>query len=383
LLILVGLGVLLARRISQAAWFGTWLAVVGWAVSLLFELVYVRDHLAGGDWYRMNTVFKFGMQAWVLLALAAALALPRVWRGLGRLHGAAQAAGGALFAGLLALALVYPLVGTPSRVAYRFPESPGPTLDGLAFLETAAFQPPDYASPPGGPALIELRHDGAAIRWLLENLRGTPVVLQSSLEFYRAYGVRVAANTGLPTVVSPLHESEQRDGEQVAERDRDVRAIYTTTDEEEALRLLSRYRVGYVYVGPIERAAYGTAGAEKWDALTRPGPTRPEYLELAYANEQVRIYRVSEKVWALPTLPPVDPPAPAVPRPQPAREPLDEPPAETPPVEPPAEDLAALERQVADNPTAAGPAFALAQRYREQGRLEEAAAVLAVAAQAN
>ncbi|MFN8567725.1 MAG: tetratricopeptide repeat protein [Kouleothrix sp.] len=45
--------------------------------------------------------------------------------------------------------------------------------------------------------------------------------------------------------------------------------------------------------------------------------------------------------------------------------------------------LAALEQQVAADPAAAGPAFELAQRYRALQRLDDAAAILQVAAQAN
>jgi YYY domain-containing protein len=385
-LIAITIGVLVSRRIGNRTWFTFWLALVAWVVSLLFEFVYLRDHLQGGDWYRMNTVFKFGLQAWVLLAIAAALALPGLWRALGRVGTGARAAYGTVLGFLLALALVYPLAGTPSRVALRFPENPGPTLDGLAFLRTAEFTPPDYAASmaePGAP--IRLQSDGEAIQWLLENVRGTPVVLQSSLEFYRAYGIRVAANTGLPTIVSPLHESEQRDGELVAQRDRDVQTIYRTTDEDEALRLLSLYRVGYVYVGQIERNAYGEAGAAKWDALTRPAQNRPEYLSQVFANEQVRIYKVSEKVWQLPTLPQAEPVAPVVPRPLP--EP-DAPAPEAPAIEQsaqaaPAADLATLEAQVLAQPSAAGPAFELAGRYRDVGRLDEAANLLSIAARAN
>ena len=45
------------------------------------ELVYVHDEFAGGELFRMNTVFKMGYQAWLLLAVAApcALAAGRAW----------------------------------------------------------------------------------------------------------------------------------------------------------------------------------------------------------------------------------------------------------------------------------------------------------------
>jgi len=193
-------------------------------------------------------------------------------------------------------------------------------------------------------------------------------VLQSSQEFYRAYGVRVAANTGLPTIVSPLHASEQHDPDQVAERDRDVQTIYSTLDPTQALQLLSKYHVGYVYIGPIERAAYGEPGAAKFDQLDGA------YLTLLYKNEAVKIYQVNQNVYSLApesiiAMQPTEPPL-AAPAPPPAPKP-DEP------------SMEALERQVAADPTVAGPAFALAQRYRETGQLDKAATVLEQAAHAH
>jgi tetratricopeptide (TPR) repeat protein len=318
----------------------------------------------------MNTVFKFGFQIWVLLALAAAAALPWLLRGLRRLGAFAEIVGWALLAGLVALALVFPLVGTPSRLATRFPITPGPTLDGLAFMETAEFDvSPEYMGllPSGAPIHISLRGDGAAIRWLNENIRGTPIVLQSDLWFYRPYGVRIAANTGLPNIISPLHASEQHDPAQVDERDQDLQAIYKTIDQDQALRLLSKYRVGYIYVGEIERAAYGRPGTSKFDQMAGA------YLEPVYDADGVKIFKVNESVYAIAPQPAGVPSRP-VEAPQP-------PAAEQPP---PAEaTLETLERQVQENPTIAALAFGLGQRYYGLGRFEDAIEVLNRAAAAN
>lgn len=381
-LLAVTVGIAFVRALRPGTWFAFWSLGVALIVSLLCEILYVRDHLDGGEWYRMNTVFKFGLQAWVLLAVATTLLLPSLLRALQRRGAAAQAVGYGVLIALIVLAAVYPIVGTVNRTAYRFPgNTTGPTLDGLAFMERESFPLPAYLQPSDkSPVIIPLRYDYEAIRWLNRHVRGTPVVLQSSLEFYRAYGVRIAASTGFPTIVSPLHESEQRDPQAVYQRDLDVITIYRTTDIQEALRLLSRYQVRYVYVGPIERAVYGEAGLLKFQQMTG------SFLEVAFRNDQVTIYRVNDNVYALPMLPPLNRPALAPVVPLPAEEEDAIVPA---PVAPPDDDLrnpaviAELERRVQANPGDAGPAYALAERYRALGRFEDAVAVLRPATRAN
>ncbi len=58
------------------------LLVVGLAVAMGVELVYLADHLNNGPAYRMNTVFKFYIQVWVLLAAGGAVAVYYILNGL-------------------------------------------------------------------------------------------------------------------------------------------------------------------------------------------------------------------------------------------------------------------------------------------------------------
>ncbi|OUC07666.1 hypothetical protein RY27_13520, partial [Litorilinea aerophila] len=61
---------------SAADAFVALLTVVGLAILAGTQVVYLKDFLQGGDWYRMNTLFKFFNQVWVLWGMAAAVAVP-------------------------------------------------------------------------------------------------------------------------------------------------------------------------------------------------------------------------------------------------------------------------------------------------------------------
>ena len=207
------------------------------------ELLYVRDEFDGSSLYRMNTVFKLGFQAWLLLALAAtgilALALRRP---LGRVRGA-WLAGAAV---LIALATVYPVAGTVARKdGFAGPA----TLDGLRWLRAGA---------PGDPG---------ALAWLRDHAAGDAVVLEAVGEDYSPAGHgRVSAFTGRPTVLGwPGHELQW--GHPPGRRADDVAALYGADTPAAARQLLERYGVRYVVVGPLERAAHGAAGAAVWDQL--------------------------------------------------------------------------------------------------------------------
>ncbi len=281
----VGIGIALVVRLPVRHWLPLWLITVGVLVALGVQIVFVRDHLAGSSSQRMNTVFKFGFQVWTLWALGAAGALPMIARRL-RHHETAFGIWLGVLAILVLPGLVYPLAGMASRLATRFDLTQPLTLDGLAFMDRARYR---YANDDQNvDTEIDLRPDADAIRWLNKNIVGTPVFLTSEKEFYRAYGMRIAANTGLPTVLGKLHQDEQRDPAMVRERERDVQTLWNTGDLSETQQLLRTYRVEYVYVGPIERALYTPGGITKWAQMDGT------LLNVAYQNSGVTIYRVDQ-----------------------------------------------------------------------------------------
>ena len=225
----------------------TWLLVAGGVLCLLGpELFYVRDEFEGGDLYRMNTVFKLGYQAWLLLGLAAigALAARREWLA----HRAGRWAFGLLAAAAVAAVAVYPVAGTYAR---KGAFAAAPTLDGLGWLRDRA---------PG---------DIGAIEWLNENAPAGAVVLETVGDDYSAFGhARISTFTGLPAVLGwPGHERQW--GHRLGSRIQDVARAYETPSTVEAAALLRRYDVRYVVVGQLERTDHGDAGVLKWDALGR------------------------------------------------------------------------------------------------------------------
>jgi YYY domain-containing protein len=224
-----------------------WLPIAGGVACLLGpELLYVRDEFDDGPLYRMNTVFKLGYQAWLLLGIAAigALAFRREWLPRRRLRWTL----GPLAALAAAAALAYPVAGTYARKD-GFTRSP--TLDGLGWLRDRA---------PGDPG---------AIAWLNDEAAGKEVLLEAVGDDYSAFGhARMSTFTGLPTVLGwPGHELQW--GHRAGTRREDVARMYESPTTVGAQELLRRYDVRWVVVGPLERTEYGDAGVAKWDALGR------------------------------------------------------------------------------------------------------------------
>ena len=207
LLVLLGVAIhaALSRRVQAPERF-FWLLVAGGVACLLApELVYVRDEFDNSDLFRMNTVFKLGYQAFVLLAIAAACALPWAGRWLPRRAWTGWAAIGTV---LLLLGLVFPYAGNWAR---RDGFSHSPTLDGLGWLR---------ASAPG---------DVEAIDWLRENAPGDAVLLEAAGPDYSGFGHgRMSTFTGRPAVIGWAGHEQQWKHDPGTRAD-DVRAMYTAT----------------------------------------------------------------------------------------------------------------------------------------------------------
>jgi len=209
--------------------FAALLFLCGLGLTFAVEFVYLRDSFG----VRMNTIFKFYYQAWVMLACASAYGVWWVLRNVNRLGNANQTIfliGTAL---LVAAGMVYPVLASYSRAGGFETE---PNLNGA--INIARSHPDDWA----------------AVEWLRANAENSlPVILEAPGGSY-AYEGRISAFTGYPTVLGwALHESQWR-GSYVEQgkREPDIQTIYTTGDDQLALDLLRTWHVDYVVVGPPE-----------------------------------------------------------------------------------------------------------------------------------
>lgn len=249
------------------------------SLTLLVEVV-----VLAGDLGRMNTVFKFYLQVWLLLAIVAGAALGWLLPELRQARGTLRTAWMAVLVVLVGLAGLYPLMATRAKVADRWnPDAPA-TLSGMAYMRTV-----EWAE---NGATFSLSGDYEAIRWLQANVEGHPVVLEGLSWREYLWGNRISVYTGLPSVVGwNWHQRQQRGWQQqdVWQRIADVNEAYNTTDGERTRELLRQYGVELIVVGALERAYYDPAGLSKFDAMAADG-----LLDVAYEGEGTVIYRVAE-----------------------------------------------------------------------------------------
>ena len=284
-LAILGLLLLFRARVSPIERLWAWLVLLGLAMTLGVEVIVIE-----GDIGRMNTVFKFYLQVWLMWGVAAAVALAWLlpWPSTRQEAEGRPARRGAwltILAVLVFLTALYPLLATRAKINDRFDRSLGPGLDGWAYMTAAS-----YGDPQGG--IYDLEWDWDAIQWLLDNVVGTPTILEGQVGEYR-WGARYSINTGLPTVLGwNWHQRQQRAAtgeDDVWKRAEDVADIYNTTNSEAAAVLLHKYGVQYVIVGPLERLYYTLEGLAKFDRMEADGA-----LQVVYRSEGVTIYTVAD-----------------------------------------------------------------------------------------
>lgn len=253
-------------RVAGAVRAGFFLAGAGTLLVAIPEVLIVRDNY-GEDLHRMNTIFKTWHGGALLLAIASALLLP-VAVSSRRAGAFVKVALGLLGIGVLA----HPVTMAATRLNGPV-HGPPATLDGLAWLSR------EY---PG---------DRKAITWLRANASPRAVVAEVPGGAYEDRS-RIGNGSGRPTVLGwtnhqgvwrgsrPVSSGLPADQE-VAAREADLKALFTTTDPAVVGDVLKRRKISYVVVGPLERKTYGESAF----------PFR-ERLTAAFSADGTSVYRV-------------------------------------------------------------------------------------------
>ena len=213
--------------------------ILGGVMVLAPEFVYLRDVFGT----RMNTVFKFYYQAWMLWSIAGAFGTALILK-------KGSWVSGVLVILLVSSSLFYPLFAYAEKTN-GFNPPQGFTLDAGAYMEQ--FQP----------------DEAAAIDWLSEAEDGT--IAEAVGGQYSGYA-RVSTLSGQPAVLGwPGHEGQWRGGyEEVGSREPDIRTLYETPDWTIALEIIRRYDIRYIYIGSLERSTY-SLNLEKFEQNLSPG----------------------------------------------------------------------------------------------------------------
>jgi len=230
------------------------LAIFGLAILVLVELFYLKDNM-GDTYFRMNTVFKCYVPAWIILGISSC-AMVGAWLARpGRIPVMPARKSATLAVLVIGFLFVVPFL-VPLDLNYG-----GRTLDGLAYIDS---------SHPG---------DAGGVAYL-RNLTGDDILVEAVGGDYTYYS-RISSFTGIPTILGePFHEDMWR-GDTTgwySARPADVKSIYENPDQ--TVELMKKYNATLLYVGDEERDTYNVS-------LPSTG------LELVYSGQDTDIYRIS------------------------------------------------------------------------------------------
>jgi len=204
------------------------LIMFGALLALFPEFFYLRDQFG----WRMNTIFKFYYQVWILFSLASAYAIANLHAFVPNRHRVLISVG-SFFA--IGIGLIYPYFSIINKTnMFSHIEW---SLDGNQYFR-----------------LSDAEED-EAIQFLTQQPYGR--IVEAIGGSYSIYG-RVSRMSGFPTILGwPGHEMQWRGGvKEIGTREGDVRFLYESSDWVSAQEILDRYDITYIIIGSLERNTY-------------------------------------------------------------------------------------------------------------------------------
>lgn len=269
------------------------LALTGLALGLTLGVELI---VLDGDVGRQNTVFKFYIQAWLMFSAVGGAAFAWLISSSERWSVFSRWVWYPALGLLVIIAGLYPVMASRGRSLDRMASDVPLTLDGMAYMQYATEYEGDPELLQEDPSLspFPLDSDYRMIRWLQENVKGTPTIMEGMSDREYRWQSRVSILTGLPAVNGwNFHQRQQRTIDPlprfVEQRVANINAFYVTDSTDTAWDILRHYDVSYVIVSGLERAYYPTAGLAKFDTMVSAGK-----LSVVYDQGGAKVYQVNK-----------------------------------------------------------------------------------------
>ena len=274
-------GILLLRPNMPGVKRGVLLMIgTGLALTMAVEVIALR-----GDLGRMNTIFKLYMQVWMLFSVSAAAAFGWLynvfpfwnlrWRTIYQ---------SGLYV-LLAGAFLFTITATSDKISDRMTPTAPHSLDSMNFMNYSQHWDVN---------MMDLSEDYRAIRWMQDNVQGSPVLVEANCSEYR-WCTRFTIYTGLPGVIGwNFHQRQQRAliaPNLISDRIDEIARFYMTSDVEWSLAFLKKYQVKYIIVGQLERNIYPPIELSQ-DGLFKFKTFEGKYWKAVYQDKNTTIYEV-------------------------------------------------------------------------------------------
>lgn len=309
-----------------AAGFALVIMGAGVVLALIPEFFYLRDNFGT----RINTIFKFYYQAWIVFSVVAAYAAYTIlvdydgeadWRGFRWGYGVLLTLVIVVGSGYTALGIYSRTSSEPfqSGQAVSHPLPPAESglqpivsdgqivgvgdvlangdgteirsrVNGMVRLEPETIFVIRQPSLDGGHTMVD-EQDYSVVACLNERVIGDDVVVaEAGWAAYRSRYARVGAITGIPIVMGWENHQRQWRGptyDAVAgTRRQDIDNLYTELRWDSVVSIINQYDIDYIMYGSTERQEYGSAGEEKF----------LENLDIVCESGESRVFQVGQDV---------------------------------------------------------------------------------------
>ena len=212
------------------------IVAIGTLFIIIPEYFFIKDQFGN----RMNTVFKFGFQSWILLSIFSPVLIYSALTYIKRFRIPIYIS----FIFITILYLYYSIGFINLQIA---------NWDNSFNLNTHK----KYS--------IDNKFTYDSIEWVRNHLPEGSILLEAPGDSY-SNGSKISSFSGYPTVLGWIgHERQWRPFqlEEIANREKDIENIYISNNIDRVQELINDYKIQYIYVGIQEYLKYGESNIAK------------------------------------------------------------------------------------------------------------------------